>query len=52
MTAHQRWGVFSLLALLLPSPDGAGETARGRRAWDLLHLLQFGVGVLHVVGEI
>ena len=51
MTAHQGWGVLSLLALLLPSPDGAGETAGDPRARQLRHLLQFGVGVLHVIGE-
>lgn len=28
MTAHQGWGVISLLSLLLSSPDGAGQTAR------------------------
>lgn len=28
MTAHQGWGVVSLLALLLSSPYGAGQTAR------------------------
>lgn len=51
MTVHQGWGVLSLLALLLPAPDGAGETAEGPRARDLLYLRHFGVGVLHVVGE-
>lgn len=41
------WGVLSLPDLLLPSPDGAGETARDTRAQGLLHLVQF--EVLHVI---